>query len=105
MRRLRKILKMCLVFGVLIWTLGFVLGSGMSFTWSLAGFAAYMAPISGVILLVMMLTRLGEAPQDTRRKAGETLKCVDCGRPSVPGSKYCRYHLDIMKEEEERGSE
>lgn len=95
---------MCFVFSVLIWTLGFILGTGVAFTWSLAGFAAYLAPISAVVLIVMTVTGLGEAPQDTRRKAGETLKCVECGRPSVPGSKYCRYHLDIMKEEEERGS-
>ncbi len=104
MRRLRKILKMCIVLGILVWSLGFLLGSGISFTWDLASFAAYLAPVSGVILVVMMVTGLGEAPQDIRRKAGETLKCVECGRPSVPGSKYCRYHLDIMKEEEERKS-
>jgi hypothetical protein len=104
LRKLRKILKMCLFYGILVWTLGFLLGSGISFTWALASFSAYLAPVSGVILVVMMITGLGEAPQDTRRKAGETLKCVECGRPSVPGSKYCRYHLDIMKEEEERGS-
>ena len=80
------------------------MGSGMTLTWSLAKLAAYIAPASAAILIVMMLTGLGAAPQDIRRKAGETLKCIECGRPSVPGSKYCRYHLDIMKEEENRES-
>ncbi|MCK4806462.1 MAG: hypothetical protein KAT09_02385 [Candidatus Aegiribacteria sp.] len=102
MRKLRKILKICLVFSILIWTLGFLLGKGVSLAWDLAGMAAYLAPISGVVLIIMLATGLGASPEDIRLKAGETLKCVECGRPSIPGSRYCRYHLDIMKEEEER---
>lgn len=103
MRKLRKILKIFIVYSVPIWTLGFLLGKGVSLTWGLAGVAAYLAPISGIILIAMLIAGLGIAPQDVRRKAGETLKCVECGRPSIPGSRYCRYHHDIMKEEEERG--
>ncbi|MCD4700938.1 MAG: hypothetical protein K8S24_03685 [Candidatus Aegiribacteria sp.] len=98
MRKLRKILKICLVSSMLIWTLGFLFGKGVSFTWGLAALAAYIAPISGVILIVMLATGLGASPQDIRRKAGETLKCIECGRPSIPGSRYCRYHHDIMKD-------
>jgi len=104
LRKLKKIIKLCIVISILIWTLGFLLGSGMTLTWSLAKLAAYLAPASAVVLIVMMLTGMGAAPQDIRRKAGETLKCIECGRPSVPGSKYCNYHLDIMKEEENRES-
>jgi len=102
LRKLRKILMMCLVFSILIWTIGFVFGKGISITWGLAGFVAYLAPISGVVLLIMLFTGLGASPEDIRRKAGETLKCVECGRASISGSKYCRYHHDLIKEEEER---
>jgi hypothetical protein len=101
-RSIRKILRVVLTLSILLWTVGFILGSGKELTWGLASLAAYTAPISGVLLITMALTGAGEAPQVTRRKAGETLKCIECGRPSVPGSKYCRYHLDIMKDEEQR---
>ncbi len=100
MRKLRKILKICLFFSMLLWTIGFLLGKGMSLTWGLAGIAVYLAPISGVLLIVMLTTGLGASPEDVRRKAGETLKCVECGRPSIPGSRYCRYHHDIMNEDQ-----
>lgn len=99
MRKLRKILKICLFFSMLVWTMGFLLGKGMALTWGLAGIAVYLAPISGVLLIVMLITGLGASPEDVRRRAGETLKCVECGRHSIPGSKYCRYHHDIMKGE------
>ncbi len=104
MRRLRKILKICLISSMLVWTLGFLFGRGISLTWGLAGLAAYLAPISGVVLIIMLATGLGATQEEKRRKAGETLKCIECGRPSIPGSQYCRYHLDIIKEEEERGA-
>lgn len=102
MRTLRKILKFCVIISILLWTLGFLLGSSVTLTWALASIAAYVAPISGVTFLIMMIAGLGQTQQALRRKAGETLKCIECGRPSVPGSKYCRYHLDILKEEENR---
>ena len=89
----------CLTSSILVWTLGFVLGKGISITWDLAGLAAYLAPISGVVLIIMLATGLGADPRDIRRKAGETLKCVECGRPSITGSKYCRYHHDIKNDE------
>ncbi len=104
MIRLRNILKVCLVSSILIWTLGFLLGTGASLIWSLAGLAAVIAPISGVALIIMLATGLGASTRDKRLKAGESLKCVECGRPSIPGSRYCRYHHDIMKDEEDRGS-
>ena len=98
MRRLRNILKICLFSSILVWTLGFLLGKGVSFTWSLAGLALYLAPLSGVILIIMLVTGLGASQEDIRRKAGEVLKCIECGRHSIPGSRYCRYHHDIMTE-------
>ena len=100
MRKFRYILKICLFFSILIWTLGFLLGKGMSLTWSLAGIAVYLAPLSGVILIIMLITGLGATAEEKRRKAGETVKCIQCGRPSIPGSQYCRYHLDIINEEQ-----
>jgi len=100
MRRLRNTLKILLFFSILVWTLGFLLGKGMSLTWNLASLAVYLAPISGVILLVMLLTGVGATNEEKRRRAGETLKCIKCGRPSIPGSQYCRYHHDIMSEEQ-----
>ncbi len=102
MRNLRNILRICLTISILLWTAGFIVGSRMSLLWSIAGMASYVAPVSAVLLVVMALTGTGESVQAARRKAGDTLKCVECGRPSVPGSKYCRYHLDIMKDEEQR---
>ncbi|NOQ21915.1 MAG: hypothetical protein GQ565_04605 [Candidatus Aegiribacteria sp.] len=104
MRKLRKILKICLVSSILIWTLGFLFGRGVSITWGLAGMAAYLAPISGVVLIIMLATGLGASQEEKRRKAGETLKCVECGRPSIPGSRFCRYHHDIMAEEQDPGA-
>jgi len=104
LRKLRKILKICLVSGLLLWTLGFLLGTGMSLTWTLAKLAALLAPISGVVLAVMMITNIGAAPQDLRRKAGETLKCIECGRPSISGSRYCRYHHDLINEGQGQGT-
>ena len=101
MRRLRNSLKILLFFSILIWTLGFLLGKGMSLTWNLASLAVYLAPISGVILLVMLLTGVGATNEEKRRRAGETLKCIKCGRPSIPGSQYCRYHHDIISEEQD----
>lgn len=103
LRKLRKILKICLISSTLIWTLGFLLGSSCSFTWSLAGIAGYLAPLSLVGLIIMFVSGLGAPPLELRKKAGETLNCLVCGRPAVPGSSYCRYHLDIRKEEEDRG--
>lgn len=103
MRRLRSILKICLYASILVWTLGFLFGKGVSLSWSLAGLAVYLAPLSGVILLVMLLTGLGASQEEKRRKAGETLKCVECGRPSIQGSRYCRYHHDIMNETQDPG--
>lgn len=103
MRRLRTILKICLIASILIWTLGFLLGSSRTFSWALAGLAAFLMPLSAVGLIFMHISGIGAPPQEIRRKAGDTLRCIECGRPSVPGSKYCRYHLDIKKEEEERG--
>ncbi len=102
MRNLRKILRLVLLISIITWTVGFILGSGTEITWGLAALASYIAPASAVLLIGMAVTGLGEAPEVTRRKAGETLKCIECGRPSVPGSKYCRYHLDIMRDEEGR---
>ena len=104
MRRLRNILKICLFFSVLAWTLGFLFGKGVSLTWSLAGLAVYLAPLSGAVLLVMLLTGLGSTQEERRRKAGETMKCVECGRPSIPGSRYCRYHHDLKNEEQDPGA-
>lgn len=78
------------------------MGSDLALLWSIAGLASYVAPAAAVLLIVMSLTGAGQSVQEARRKAGETLKCVECGRPSVPGSRYCRYHLDIMKDEERR---
>lgn len=103
MRRLRTILKICLIASILIWTLGFLLGSSRTFSWALAGLAAFLITLSAVGLIFMQISGIGAPPQEIRRKAGDTLKCIECGRPSVPGSKYCRYHLDIKKEEEDRG--
>ncbi|RKZ10253.1 hypothetical protein DRQ25_03565 [Candidatus Fermentibacteria bacterium] len=100
MRRFRNILKILLFSSILVWTLGFLLGKGTSLTWNLASLAVYLAPISGVILLVMLLTGVGATHEEKRRRAGETLKCIKCGRPSIPGSQYCRYHHDIMSEEQ-----
>lgn len=100
MRQMRMVLKLCLFFSIVIWTAGFLLGKGTPLTWNLASVAAYMAPIFAVLLIIMLVTQLGATQEDIRRKAGETLKCVECGRPSVPGSRLCRYHLDIIKEEE-----
>ena len=102
LRRLRTILTICLISSILVWTLGFLLGSSRSFTWALAGLAAFLTPLSAVGLIFMHISGLGAPPQEVRRKAGDTLKCVECGRPSVPGSNFCRYHLDIKKEEEGR---
>jgi hypothetical protein len=104
LRRVRKIIKYCLFFSILLWTLGFLLGRGVSLTWGLATLSAYVAPASLLILIIMFATGLGAAPQDVRRKAGETLKCVECGRPSIPGSRYCRYHHDLMKDDQEMES-
>ncbi len=95
-------MKNCLIASILIWTLGFLLGSSMTFTWALAGLAAFLIALSAVGLIFMHISGIGAPPQEVRRKAGDTLKCIECGRPSVPGSKYCRYHLDIKKEEEDR---
>lgn len=92
-----------MISSILVWILGFLLGSGLDLTWALAGFAAYLAPISAVVLIIMLITGLGAPMDEKRRRAGETLKCVECGRPAVPGSSYCRYHLDIRKEEDDRG--
>lgn len=103
MRSFRRILRVVLMISVLLWTAGFILGRGVGMTWALAGMASYVAPLAALVLIIMALTGMGEAPQVTRRKAGETLKCVECGRPSVPGSKYCRYHLDVMSEDEDPG--
>ncbi len=89
---------------MLLWTIGLLLGRDVTFVWGLAKLMAYIIPISAVALIAMMVSNLGAAPQDIRRKAGEILKCVECGRPSVPGSKYCRYHLDLMKQEGDRES-
>lgn len=102
MRNIRNILRICLTLSILVWTAGFIVGSGSELLWSIAGLAAYIAPISAVLLIIMALTGMGESVKEARRKAGETLKCIECGRPSVPGSKYCRYHLDLMKDEEQR---
>ncbi|MCK5117796.1 MAG: hypothetical protein KAR44_14460 [Candidatus Aegiribacteria sp.] len=99
MRRLRSILKICLSASILVWTLGFLFGKSVSLTWSLAGLAVYLAPLSGVVLLIMLLTGVGASQEEIRRKAGETLKCIECGRPSIPGSRYCRYHHDIINED------
>ncbi len=100
MRRLRTILKICLIASILIWTLGFLLGSSRTFSWALAGLAVLLIILSAVGLIFMHISGIGAPPQEIRRKAGDTLKCIECGRPSVPGSKYCRYHLDIKNEEE-----
>jgi hypothetical protein len=102
LRKLRNVLRICLILSILLWTTGFVAGSGMTLLWSIASLASYVAPVSAVLLIAMALTGTGESVQAARRKAGETLKCVECGRPSVQGSRYCRYHLDIMKDEEQR---
>ena len=98
MTKFRNILKICLFSSILVWTLGFLLGRGMPLTWSLAGFAVYLAPISGVALIIMLTTGIGESVEEKRRKAGDTMKCIECGRPSIPGSSYCRYHHDIANE-------
>jgi len=102
LRNFRNVLRICLTISILLWTLGFILGKDATLFWSIAGLASYVAPISAVLLIGMALTGLGQAPQEARRKAGETLKCIECGRPSVPGSKYCRYHLDLLRDEEGR---
>jgi len=78
------------------------MGSDFTLLWSIAGLASYIVPAAAVLLLIMSLTGTGQSVQEARRKAGETLKCIECGRPSVPGSKYCRYHLDLMKDEGRR---
>ncbi|MEN8209938.1 MAG: hypothetical protein ABFR50_11885 [Candidatus Fermentibacteria bacterium] len=103
MRSIRSILKIVLFSSVLAWTLGFLLGKGMSITWDIAGLAIYLAPLSGVILLIMIVTGIGATQEEIRRKAGETIKCVRCGRPSIPGSEFCRYHHDIVSEEKNPG--
>ncbi len=100
MRKFRYILKVCLFSSILIWTLGFLLGKGVSLTWGLAGIAVYLAPLSGVVLIIMLITGIGASQEEKRRKAGETVKCIQCGRPSIPGSQYCRYHHDIINEEQ-----
>ncbi len=104
MRRLRNFVRILLFSSILLWTLGFLLGKGISVTWSLAGLAVFVAPLSGVILVTMLLTGLGATQEEKRRKAGEILNCVKCGRPSIPGSQYCRYHHDIMTEDKSPGA-
>lgn len=95
-------MKSCLIACILIWTLGFLLGSSRGFTWALACLSSFLIPLSAVGLIFMQISGIGAPPQEIRRKAGDTLKCIECGRPSVPGSKYCRYHLDIKNEEAKR---
>ena len=104
MKEVRTVLRVALFASIVLWTVGFLLGPDAGLTWMLASLSAYVGPASAVLLITMMITGMGATQRERRKKAGETLKCVECGRPSVPGSRYCRYHMDIMKDEEELGS-
>jgi len=102
LRKLRKILALCLISSMLVWALGFIIGSGVGITWALAELAAVLAPLSGILLIIMLATRLGAPIDEVRRRAGQTLKCIECGKPAVPNFSYCQYHLEIKRAEEDR---
>lgn len=122
MHILRSILRTLLTFSILIWCLGLIMGRGENrrLYWEAAGYAVIGAAGSTALLLLTLPFGFSrEAPRERKLKSrpsdhygkgiGKGMatvgpgKCLDCGRPLVPGSDYCRYHTDLRKDERERG--
>jgi hypothetical protein len=121
-RTLRSILRTILTFSILVWCLGLVVGSRNEspLYWDAASYA--FLGIGGCILLLLLTLPFGfsqtePGPRKLKSRASDLYgkgvgkgmatagpgKCLDCGRPVVPGSDYCRYHTDLRKEERDRG--
>jgi hypothetical protein len=121
-RILRSVLITVLTFSILLWCLGLIIGNRHEnhLYWEVACYALY--GIGGSILLLLLTLPFGFShaepePRKLKARASDLYgkgvgkgmastgpgKCLDCGRPVVPGSDYCRYHTDLRKEERDRG--
>ncbi len=137
MRVVRTILRLVLLFALLAWSAGFVMGRSKPLSWEIAGYAVYVAAGAAALLVLTLPfgfshpTSSSETGQRTvrvtedlapgtrsrrsrRRSGGRSRRketpepsgprsCLDCGRPAISGSDYCRYHTDLRREESQRG--
>ena len=122
MRILRSVLRIILIFSIITWIIGFIMGNNPEkpLYWQIASYAVW--GIGGCTILLILTLPFGlnlpaPQPKKLKRRASDNYgrgvgggmqstgagKCLDCGRPVVPGSNYCRYHTDIRKDERDRG--
>ena len=122
MRTFRTILRTIITFSILVWCVGVVMGRSEEkpLYWEAATYSVW--GMGGATLLLLLTLPFGlnlpEAqPRKLKKRASEHYgkgikgavktaasgKCLDCGRPVIPGSDYCKYHTDLRKEERNRG--
>jgi|GEM_PF-1824726 len=125
MRIVRSILRIVLIFSILVWVTGFMMGNNPDkpLYWQGATIAVWGAAGSIALLILTLpfgLNLPAAQPRKLKKRASDHYgkgirgastqqttssgRCLDCGRPVVPGSNYCRYHTDIRKDERGRGN-
>jgi len=122
MHVIRSILRVILTVSIVVWCVGLMAGRSEEriLYWQAATYALWgVAGAAGLLVLTLPFgfSAPTSEPRRLRRRASDLYgrdvgkgmastgpgKCLDCGRPVVPGSDYCRYHTDLRHEERERG--
>jgi hypothetical protein len=88
--------------GILLWIGAFFVGPDNSLIWGAGKWGIGVLILGCIVRLVLFLIPSKRSAAMLRKKRhGEERKCLECGRPAVPGSQYCRYHTDVMNRPEE----
>ena len=84
--------------GLVTWSLAFYFGPEQQLIWKVGEYGGFAVIVSIILHIVSFMLPSGGSSPRRRKTKEEPRKCTICGRPAVPGSSYCRYHTDEMRQ-------
>lgn len=97
MNEFRTVANIILFLALVLWGLAFFFGPENIELWKAGKIGAY-GIILGALFHVFGLIAPSHSRNRGTGRSTETRKCTICGRPSIPGSIYCKYHTDEMRQ-------